>query len=184
MANQVLVKFPHEALKTVSAPFTAEEFEAGLPAQLERDLVDTLVSAGPNGVALAANQIAVCKRMFISRDPANHKSFMTFVNPEIVKQSKPTVHKEEGCLSLSQRQLYNVPRYNRVVVKFQDVKGNHKKLQFRGFMAFVMQHEIDHLNGNLINDFDERNTEQTAANLDLDESRPQTSVGDNQPVGG
>lgn len=169
MANQVIVQDPHPALNTVCEELTQEDFDSGLVKELEQDLIDTLGPKTERGVALSANQIAVTKRMFVSRDPSYPEKFLTFVNPVIVKQSKATIHKGEGCLSIEQTKRYNVPRYNRVKVKWQNAEGTHFNIQFRGFMAFVMQHEIDHLNGLLINenDSDEEKGYATAADLAL-----------------
>jgi peptide deformylase len=54
--------------------------------------------------------------------------------------------KNEGCLSVSD--IYGkVPRYTKVRVKALDMNGNEVRFKAEGFLARVIQHEIDHTNG-------------------------------------
>ncbi|MFC2696117.1 MAG: peptide deformylase [Candidatus Absconditicoccaceae bacterium] len=73
------------------------------------------------------------------------------INPEIVDKSKEMQISEEACLSLPGKRG-NVRRHERVIVKFQDLKGKTKKLKYSGFNACIIQHEIDHLKGVLFTD--------------------------------
>lgn len=73
------------------------------------------------------------------------------INPEIVDKSKEMQISEEACLSLPWKRG-NVRRYERVIVKFQDLKGRTKKLKYSGFNACIIQHEIDHLEWVLFTD--------------------------------
>jgi peptide deformylase len=59
---------------------------------------------------------------------------------------------EEGCLSIPNVRE-NVTRPERIVVKYQTVKGDEKTDTYNGWMARVLQHEIDHLNGVLFTDY-------------------------------
>lgn len=106
------------------------------------------------GVALAAVQINVHKRVVIIRsdfDDKNDRTFKVFINPEISKYEGEVIEDFEGCLSV--KDIYGkVPRYSKVQVKATDTDGNTIKLTAEGFLARVFQHEIDHTNGMLFVD--------------------------------
>ncbi|HMT19211.1 MAG TPA: peptide deformylase [Candidatus Saccharibacteria bacterium] len=106
------------------------------------------------GVALAAVQINVHKRIVIVRNNFDNKAdrtFQVFINPEIVKYDGDIIEDYEGCLSV--KDIYGkVPRYNRVKVKAKDAQGKDVRITAEGFLARVFQHEIDHTNGMLFVD--------------------------------
>lgn len=101
------------------------------------------------GVALAAVQINVHKRVVIVRNDFDNKddrTFLIFINPEITKYEGKIVEDYEGCLSV--RDIYGkVPRYEKVRVKALDQHGKEFRVTLEGFLARIMQHEIDHTNG-------------------------------------
>jgi peptide deformylase len=99
--------------------------------------------------ALAAVQVDRLEKVVIVRsdfeDKANNE-FTTLINPEIVKNEGAQIPDYEGCLSVSK--VYGkVPRWSRVRVKALDIDGNEIRLKADGFLARVLQHEIDHTNG-------------------------------------
>lgn len=100
-------------------------------------------------VGLAAIQVDVLYRVFIVRDDfedAKNKSFTVFINPEIAKKIGPIEEDYEGCLSVPE--IYGkVPRYQGVKVKALDRNGKSFRVTAYGFLARILQHEIDHLNG-------------------------------------
>ncbi len=104
--------------------------------------------------ALAAVQIDRLERVVIVRSDFDDKSsreFTTLINPEIVKYEGSLVSDYEGCLSVSK--IYGkVPRYSKVRIKALDVDGNEVRLKADGFLARVLQHEIDHTNGTVFID--------------------------------
>lgn len=106
------------------------------------------------GVALAAIQIDKPIRVIVIRnnfEDKNDKTFKVFVNPEITKLEGDIEEDYEGCLSVSD--LYGkVPRYSRVRVRAMDENGRQVRLKADGFLARVLQHEIDHLKGTLFVD--------------------------------
>ena len=100
--------------------------------------------------ALAAVQIDRLERVVIVRadfDDKDNTEFVPLINPEIVKtEGKPVIVQAEGCLSV--KHVYgNVPRYPKVRVKALDIGGNEIRIKAEGFMAMLLQHEIDHTNG-------------------------------------
>lgn len=121
-------------------------------------LIDNMVAASldwedsrPHEIsaALAAVQVDHLERIVIVRSDFDDKSardFTPLINPEIVKYEGEIIADYEGCLSVSK--VYGkVPRYSRVRVKALDVHGNEVRFKADGFLARVIQHEIDHTNG-------------------------------------
>lgn len=126
--------------------------------QTTQQLVDDMVSASidwelsrPHEIsaALAAVQVDKLERVVIVRnnfDDKSDNSFTALINPEIVKYEGELVADYEGCLSVSD--IYGkVPRYTKIRVKALDTTGNEVRFKAEGFLARVIQHEIDHTNG-------------------------------------
>lgn len=100
-------------------------------------------------VALAAVQIDRLERVVIVRadfeDKAN-REFVVLINPEIAKAEGDLVLDHEGCLSV--KDLYGaVPRHDKVRVRAIDEAGREVRIKAEGFLARILQHEIDHTNG-------------------------------------
>jgi peptide deformylase len=126
-----------------------------LIADMEKATLDWEMGRGHEvGVALAAVQIAVHKRVVIIRnnfDNKEDKTFQVFINPEIVKYDGGIIEDFEGCLSVAD--IYGkVPRYKKVKIKAKDLQGKDVRITAEGFLARVFQHEIDHTNGLLFVD--------------------------------
>lgn len=118
--------------------------------------------------ALAAVQIDRLVRAVIVRSDFDDKStreFTALLNPEIVKYEGEIIEDYEGCLSVSH--VYGrVPRHSRVRVKAIGLDGREVRFKADGFLARVIQHEIDHTNGIL---FIDHIKDQTDAFFTLDE---------------
>jgi peptide deformylase len=101
------------------------------------------------GVALAAPQIDALLRVVVIREDFEDKEnrkFTVLINPEITKYEGEIVDDYEGCLSI--KDIYGkVPRYSKVRVKALDLHGKEIRFTAEGFVARVIQHEIDHTNG-------------------------------------
>ena len=101
------------------------------------------------GVALAAVQVAKLERVVIVRNDFDNKDdrgFIALINPEIVKFEGTTVYDHEGCLSVPD--IYGlVPRASKVRVRALNEEGHEVRLKAQGFLARVLQHEIDHTHG-------------------------------------
>ncbi|MDB5159875.1 MAG: peptide deformylase [Candidatus Saccharibacteria bacterium] len=99
--------------------------------------------------ALAAVQLDRMYRVVIVRsdfDDKAEKGFTALINPEIVKYEGDIVADYEGCLSV--RDVYGkVPRHTKIRVKAIDIEGNEVRFKAEGFLARVIQHEIDHTQG-------------------------------------
>ena len=99
--------------------------------------------------ALAAVQVDRLERIIIVRSDFEDKAtrdFTALLNPEIVKFEGEMIADYEGCLSVNN--VYGmVPRYSKIRVKALDLEGNEVRFKAEGFLARVIQHEIDHTNG-------------------------------------
>jgi len=104
--------------------------------------------------ALAAVQIDALKRVVIVRSDFENKEdreFTVLINPEIVKYEGNIQSDYEGCLSV--KDIYGkVPRHTKIRVKALNVQGAEVRFKADGFLARVIQHEIDHTNGILFID--------------------------------
>ncbi len=106
------------------------------------------------GAALAAVQIDQLQRAVIVRsdfDDKTSQEFTTLINPKVVKYEGEIIKDYEGCLSVKDVYGY-VPRYSKVRVKALDLDGNEIRIKAEGFLARVLQHEIDHTNGTVFID--------------------------------
>ena len=141
-------KYRDEVLSTPAAPVTA--FDRAL-AKLVDDMFETMYDAP--GVGLAAIQIAVPRRI-VTVDTAKKdepKKPQAFLNPEILWSSDEKGTYEEGCLSIPE--FYEeVERPVAIKVRYMDLDGQTHEIAADGFLATVLQHEIDHTNGVLFID--------------------------------
>ena len=100
------------------------------------------------GIGLAAPQVGIGRRAIVT-DIGN--GAIRLANPEIVK-TRGSDKMEEGCLSVPGVSV-DVERPLEVVVRGLDERGNEREIRASGLLARVLQHEIDHLNGKLIVDY-------------------------------
>lgn len=116
------------------------------------------MSKETDGVAIAAPQIGIQKRIFVIKEEAysaNGKEAkwrpLIFINPKITKVSKKVVAADEGCLSV--RPLYGTTiRHTNVTLEAQDENGTRFSYGASGLIAHIFQHECDHLDGVLFID--------------------------------
>lgn len=120
--------------------------------QLAGDLIDTMRHGETPGVGLAAPQVGRAVAMIVAEPPPDHEGSealhdgaIVLLNPEIVFVSGHEVI-EEGCLSCP-GPTADIERASHVVVKALDLDGNEVRLEVRGALARIFQHEIDHLHG-------------------------------------
>ena len=126
-----------------------EEFGEDLPAFLDR-MKETMVVE--RGVGLAANQVGVARRIaIINPDPDNDKTLVRMINPRITAVSDELLTVEEGCLSVPGVRG-EVARHAWIEVVYQDEQGKEHRLRAEGFLARIVQHELDHLDGVLFID--------------------------------
>lgn len=112
--------------------------------QTVRDLADTLRAHLSECVGMAANMIGINKRVIaIAVGPM----VMCMINPRITAKSGE-YRTEEGCLSLSGKRA--TVRYRTITVEYLDEAFSPQRRQFEGFVAQIIQHEVDHCNGIVI----------------------------------
>jgi len=112
--------------------------------QVVQDLLDTLKANEEGCVGMAANMIGIKKRIIaVTIGFAN----IAMINPVIVKKSG-VYETEEGCLSLIG--VRNATRYKEIEVEFQDINFNKQCQKFSGWIAQIIQHEMDHCDGIVI----------------------------------
>ena len=139
-----IVQAPAAVLRTRCEPVLDGVDESKLQ-QLAAELVATM-NHHPNCVGLAANQIGWTARVIAIR---SDEFCGVLVNPEIVgTKGEPKTGLPEGCMSLP-GVLVKIARYP--IVKVQHAGG---RLKFSGMASTIVQHEIDHLDGKLITDYE------------------------------
>ena len=147
--NIITLPNPHLRLKSSRVHVLTEETK-----QLIKDMTEAALDwedSRPHEIsaALAAVQIDNLTRVIIVRNNFDEKSDRTFtalINPEVIKQYGEMVEDYEGCLSVSD--VYGkVPRYQLIKIKAMSEEGHEVRLKAEGFLARVLQHEIDHTNG-------------------------------------
>lgn len=151
MKKEDIIKLPNVHLRQKSA-------KVHVVTEDTLTLVDEMTSAAldwedsrPHEIsaALAAVQIDHMQRVIIIRsdfDDKHSRDFTTFINPEIVKYEGAIIADYEGCLSVGG--VYGkVPRHDKIRIKATTLEGKEVRFKADGFLARVIQHEIDHTNG-------------------------------------
>lgn len=105
------------------------------------------------GVGLAANQVGERLQVIVLECESNARypekggiPLQIYLNPRIVKYSREKEEDWEGCLSIpGYRGL--VPRAKEVTFEAWNEKEEKVRRSVHGFLARIIQHEVDHLNG-------------------------------------
>lgn len=115
--------------------------------KLATEMIDTMIAG--DGIGLAAPQVGYSIRMLaidlslIEKDALP----MVYINPEITK-TEGECEMEEGCLSVPEV-FANVKRPEKIIFAYTDLDWKKHSIFADGYLARVLQHEIDHLNGHL-----------------------------------
>ncbi len=154
-------KYPDSILKKKSV--AVEVFDEGLET-LCQNMLHTMYKAP--GIGLAAPQIGKSIRLIVldvdydrenikeeDEEPEYQISNLNpyiFINPVITSREGKMMH-QEGCLSLPEV-FEDVERDEKIVVEYQDLKGEKHTLEADELLSICIQHEIDHLVGILFID--------------------------------
>jgi peptide deformylase len=160
MSKLQLRYFPDPVLRQKTKKVT--HFDTSV-RKLAQDMLDTMYAS--DGVGLAAPQVGVSKRlMVIDVAPSGQpRQPIVFINPVLLETSGEMVGLE-GCLSFPDV-FFEVTRFSRIVVKYQNLAGKEQKLVVEGnLLCRAIQHEIDHLDGLL---FVDKPAFKLAADLEL-----------------
>ena len=140
-----ILRFPDPRLKTVAAPVT--DIDDSI-RRLARDMAETMYEAP--GIGLAATQVDVHKQLIVIDISEAHDELMVLINPELIESDGSQVC-EEGCLSVPG--IYDkVERAEHVVVRYLDLDGQTQTVSAEGLLAVCLQHEMDHLKGQVFVD--------------------------------
>lgn len=153
-----LVKQNHPALHTISEEVTPEEFQNGELKKLIKNMRTALRAYNDDGyvgIAIAAPQIGVAKRVFLIEDQSKDRKdtvpTLVAINPKIIKTSKKREVLGEGCLSVPNH-YGTVERYTNVTLRALDENGEEYERGTGGLLSQIFQHEYDHLDGTLFVD--------------------------------
>ncbi len=144
-----IVTVPHIVLTEPAKPVAV--FDATLKTLISEMKQTLLATKNPKGVGLAAPQIGAPYRVFVTR-PTEKSEVRVFINPEIDQREGETdgvperENKLEGCLSIPAI-WGRVKRAQTLTLHYQDEQGKPHKEKFSGFLATIIQHETDHVNG-------------------------------------
>jgi peptide deformylase len=146
-----IVAYGHPVLKTKAKDIDPNKVDL---KSLIEDMFETMYNA--NGVGLAAPQIGKGLRLFvIDTDPIDEsdepKLKKAFINAEILEEEGDEWAMEEGCLSIPTIRE-DVFRQEHIKIKYLDEELNEHIEEFDGFVARVIQHEYDHIEGILFTD--------------------------------
>lgn len=114
------------------------------------DLFETLYNT-EDGIGLAATQVGRSEAVVVIDISENRDEPLVLVNP-VITHGEATAKGQEGCLSIP-GYYADVERYTHVTVEALDRHGKALSITSDDFLAIVMQHEIDHLQGKLFIDY-------------------------------
>jgi peptide deformylase len=146
MALLPILEYPDPRLRTKARPVTV--FDAALKRRID-DMFETMYAAP--GIGLAATQVDWHFRLIVIDVSKENDSREVFINPEILEATGKATG-EEGCLSVPNI-FDDVPRAERMTVRYQDADGATHERAVDGMLAICLQHEIDHLEGKLFVDY-------------------------------
>lgn len=148
MDSLEIVTFPDKFLKQPTRP--VENINGELQLLIDR-MAHTMYAAP--GIGLAAIQVGVDKSLIVYDGNLGQDgpSLEVLINPRIIQSEGTVLSENEGCLSVPDFRA-DVKRHESVLVEGVDRHGNPVRIERDGFMAIVLQHEIDHLNGTLFID--------------------------------
>lgn len=112
-----------------------------------QDLVDTLQAHSHHCVGMAANMIGINKAIIAIKSEEMQEVLLMF-NPKITKKSAKNYKVQEGCLSLEGQR--DTVRYESIEISYRDKAWQKQKGKFSGWVAQIIQHEMDHLSGIII----------------------------------
>lgn len=154
MAILKVARLGHPILRQKAKPVDKAEILTPAFQGFIQDMTDTMKEY--EGVGLAAPQVHRSQRVSVVQLPmgfeeegvsnASGSQLYVFINPELKALTKEKNAYWEGCLSVpGLRGL--VARPNKVQVRYLNEKGEQKEITASGFLATVLQHEFDHLDG-------------------------------------
>ena len=152
MAIKNILKMGNPRLRDKAREVDSKHFNSLEMQNIVRDMVDTLEDTG--GIGLAAPQIGIPFRIVVIKIPkekgdhhiAAEVPLSIFINPVLTTLGDEEAAHWEGCLSVpGMRGLVSRPQH--LKLKYRNLTEEHNELDVTGFLATVLQHECDHLDG-------------------------------------
>lgn len=142
MSVRPIVEYPHQALLQPAA--SVQKFDDALRI-LAKDLLDTLEQS--TGIGLSAPQLGESAQVLVISEPTLDEGPLVVVNPTILRTAVPCIV-EERCLSLPGLSGH-VLRSAEAEIAYQTLDGTAVQRTLSGMAAVCLQHEVDHLQGQL-----------------------------------
>ena len=147
-----IIKYPNEKLREISEsvklPLSAED------RKILDDMYTYIKDPTNNAVGLSAIQIGIPKRLCAIRLVSEKTIGYKLVNPKIIGHSATRVLAPEGCLSVPEEHDEGIPRWESVrVMAYDAIQNKNIVINAYGWLARVLQHEIDHMDGKLYIDY-------------------------------
>ena len=145
-----VARIGHPVVRAAAREVAADRLHSPELQRLIDDMIETMHEY--DGVGLAAPQVHVGLRLAVLEVPASDDRsrapvpLMVLVNPRLTAVGEDVVPGWEGCLSVPDLRGL-VPRHRRVRLEAVDREGRPTDLEGEGFLARVLQHECDHLDG-------------------------------------
>lgn len=153
MAILKVSKLGNPVLRQKARPVDPKEIPTPEFQRFLDDMVETMREY--DGVGLAAPQVHVSRQAAVIEVKGSRRypdspeiPLLVVINPQVLSMSEEREIGWEGCLSVDNLRG-QVPRATRMTVKALDRRGRELTLKASGFLAVVLQHEIDHLNGHV-----------------------------------
>lgn len=148
MAHLPLIYAPNDIFKKKSAP--VEKVDDSIRALIS-GMFETLYLA--HAVGMAANMVGALKRIVIvDLQENNERNPLSFINPKITWKSEETQVFEEGSICFPGITA-QITRPKAIKFSYLDLSGKECEMEAEGFLATVVQHEIDYLDGVVFLDY-------------------------------
>jgi peptide deformylase len=150
MAILKVARIGHPVVRHAASPVPEESIDSPELQRLIDDMIETMQEY--DGVGLAAPQVHVPLRVAVLEVPPSDARtrqavpLTVLINPVVTRLGDETVPGWEGCLSIPELRGL-VPRMRRLRLTARDRKGRPYTMEAADFLARVIQHECDHLDG-------------------------------------
>jgi len=136
-----IIKWDNPILKETCSSVTPSEDISEI-VKLMKDIL----KVSDNGLGIAASQIGVSKRIFVTRPNVKSSNITTFINASIAEESKEREKRGEGCLSYPGI-ISVIDRPSEVTIEYHDENFKSHRKKLKGLDACVVCHEMDHTLG-------------------------------------
>ncbi len=134
-----------EILKRLSCPVILNDEVKEFIGSMKETMIDA------NGIGLAAPQVGRNIRIIVVK--LQYGDIQEMINPTVKWYSDHVVKIEEGCLSIPGKHVELI-RPSKISISFQDLSGKYKRWKLKSLESRIVQHEIDHLDGVLMTDYE------------------------------